>query len=123
VSINDGLSHVPCLAIIERSALVSTAFTVKGKQILGVRPPFTEIVDRDDGFLPNMSQLIAAESQTPANDPFWATWYKDHDYVVEMFGGSEAINPDPDHLELTYKSEKFQIFRVLKDVDDEESDK
>ena len=123
VSINDGLSNVPCLAIIERSALVSTAFTVKGKQILGVRPPFTEIVDRDDGFLPNMSQLIAAESQTPANDPFWATWYKDHDYVVELFGGSEAINPDPDRLELTYKSEKFQIFRVLKDVDDEESGK
>ena len=123
VSINDGLSHVPCLAIIERSALVTTAFTVKGKQILGVKPPFTEIVDRDDGFLPNMSQLVAAESQTPANDPFWATWYKDHDYVVEMFGGAEAINPDPDHLELTYKSEKFQIFRILKDVDDEESSK
>lgn len=40
-----------------------------------------------------------------------------------MFGGSEAVNPDPEHLELTYKSEKFQIFRVLKDVDDEESDK
>ena len=123
VSINDGLSHVPCLAIIERSALVTTAFTVKGKQILGVKAPYSEIVDRDDGFLPAMSQLIAAESQTPANDPFWATWFKDHDYVVEMFGGLEAVNPDPDHLELVYKSEKFQIFRVLKDVDDEESGK
>ncbi len=123
VSINDGLSHVPCLAIIERSALVSTAFTVKGKQILGVKAPFSEIVDRDDGFLPNMSQLVAAESQTPANDPFWATWFKDHDYVVEMFGGIEAVNPDPDHLELVYKSEKFQIFRILKDVDDEETGK
>jgi hypothetical protein len=31
--------------------------------------------------------------------------------------------PDPDRLELIYKSEKFQIFRVLKDVDDEESGK
>ena len=43
--------------------------------------------------------------------------------MVELFGGSEAINPDPDRLELIYKSEKFQIFRVLKDVDDEESGK
>ena len=123
VSINDGLSHIPCLAIIERSALVSTAFTVTGKQILTVKHPFTEIVDRDDGFLPNISQLIAAESQTPANDPFWATWYKDHDYLVEMFGGEEAVNPDPDHLELVYKNQKFQIFRILKDVDDEENGK
>ena len=123
VSINDGLSHVPCLAIIERSALVTTAFTVKGKQILGVRPPFSEIVDRDDGYLPTMSQLVAAESQTPVNEPFWATWYRDHDYVVEMFGGAEASNPDPDHLELVYKSEKFQLFRILKDVEEEESNK
>ena len=123
VSINDGLSHVPCLAIIERSALVSTAFTVKGKQILGVKAPFSEIVDRDDGFLPVMSQLIAAESQTPANDPFWATWFKDHDYVIEMFSGLEAVNPDPEHLELVYKSEKFQIFRVLKTDDEDESGK
>ena len=33
-----GLVHAACLAIIERSALVTTAFTVEGKQILRVRP-------------------------------------------------------------------------------------
>src|SRR5207247_2405918 len=34
------LVHAACLAIIERSALVTTAFTVKGKQILDVREPY-----------------------------------------------------------------------------------
>ena len=33
-----GIVHAACIAIIERSALVTTAFTVKGKQVLQVRP-------------------------------------------------------------------------------------
>ena len=37
-----GLVHAACLAMIERSALVTTAFTVVGKQILHVRPGNTE---------------------------------------------------------------------------------
>jgi len=119
-ALNDGMSHIPCLAVIDRSALVSSLFTVSGKQILGVRHPYSEIVDRDDGYLPNMSQLIAAEGMTPGNDPFWATWFQDHDYVFEMFGAPDAENPNPERLELVYRGDKFQLFRVIKDTNEDD---
>ena len=119
-ALNDGMSHIPCLATIDRSALVTSLFTVRGKQILGVRHPYSEIVDRDDGYLPNMSQLIAAEGMTPANDPFWATWFQDHDYVFEMFGAPDSENANPERLELVYRGSKFHLFRVIKDTNEEE---
>lgn len=119
-ALNDGMSHIPCLAVIDRSALVATLFTVSGKQILGVRHPYSEIVDRDDGFLPSMSQLNAAEANSPPNDPFWATWFQDHDYVFEMFGAPDSENPNPDRLELVYRGSKFHLFRIIKDASDED---
>ena len=119
-ALNDGMSHIPCLAVIDRSALVTSLFTVSGKQILGVRHPYSEIVDRDDGYLPNMSQLIAAEGMTPSNDPFWATWFQDHDYVFEMFAAPDSENANPERLELIYRGSKFHLFRVIKDTTEDE---
>src|SRR5213078_1650027 len=49
-----GLVHAACLAIIERSALVTTAFTVVGKQIMHVREPFRDRVDSHDGTPPSL---------------------------------------------------------------------
>ncbi len=44
--VNDlGLVHAACLAMIERSALVTTAFTVPGKQIMHVRHDYVDRVD------------------------------------------------------------------------------
>jgi hypothetical protein len=43
------LVHAACIAMIERSALVTTAFTVQGKQILRVRDEYRDIVDTKDG--------------------------------------------------------------------------
>jgi hypothetical protein len=119
-ALNDGMSHIPCLAVIGRSALVTSLFTVSGKQILGVRHPYSEIVDRDDGYLPNMSQLIAAEGLTPASDPFWATWFQDHDYVFEMFGAPDSENANPERLEPVFRGSKFHLFRVIKDTSEED---
>jgi hypothetical protein len=67
-----------------------------------------------------MSQLIAAEGMTPGNDPFWATWFQDHDYVFEMFGSPDAENPNPERLELVYQGDKFQLFRVIKDTNEDD---
>src|SRR5690606_12884715 len=53
-----GLVHAACIAMIERSALVTTAFTVEGKQILHVREPYRAIVDTTDGTPPPIAQLI-----------------------------------------------------------------
>ena len=40
-----GLVHAACIATIERSALVTTVFTVEGKQVLHVRPEFRDYAD------------------------------------------------------------------------------
>jgi hypothetical protein len=51
--VNDlGLVHAACIAMIERSALVSTAFTVVGKQVMQVREAYRDRVDGDDGTPP-----------------------------------------------------------------------
>ena len=57
------LVHAACLAIIERSALVTTAFTVVGKQILHVRPDYRARVDTEDGTPPN-DQSVGRTSPT-----------------------------------------------------------
>ncbi|MGD0026091.1 MAG: hypothetical protein ABSC37_15985, partial [Xanthobacteraceae bacterium] len=46
------LVHADCIAIIERSALVTTAFTVVGKQVLHARPDYRDRVDTVDGTPP-----------------------------------------------------------------------
>jgi len=40
-----GLVHAACIATIERSALVTTLFTVAGKQVLHAKPEFRDFVD------------------------------------------------------------------------------
>ena len=40
-----GLVHAACIATIERSALVTTLFTVAGKQVLHARPEYRDYVD------------------------------------------------------------------------------
>ena len=60
-----GLVHAACLAIIERSALVTTAFTVVGKQIMHVRPEYRARVDTVDGTPPMINELVhLAHSET-----------------------------------------------------------
>ena len=63
------LVHAACLAIIERSALVTTAFTVVGKQILHVRPEYRARVDTEDGTPPMIDELVEqAEHPDAQND-------------------------------------------------------
>ncbi|MCC7346605.1 MAG: hypothetical protein IT538_04335 [Variibacter sp.] len=110
-----GLVHAACLAMIERSALVTTAFTVAGKQILSVRPPYRELVDSEDGTPPSVAQLLAASSKS-AEMPaaYWDDWTENFDYLYVLFTDDEAVNPDPDHLKLVQEGGRFQLYRIIK---------
>ena len=55
-----GLVHAACLAMIERSALVTTAFTVPGKQIMHVRAAYRHQVDTEDGMPPTVEELLSS---------------------------------------------------------------
>ena len=61
-----GLVHAACIATIERSALVTTLFTVAGKQVVHARPQYSDFVDARDGTPPSTAQLVlAAEHPLP----------------------------------------------------------
>jgi hypothetical protein len=108
-----GLVHAACIAIIERSALVTTAFTVEGKQILHVRPEFQQIVDTEDGTPPSLAQLIMAADRPSQNKyEYWSMWPSQYDYLYVLFTESDAPNPDPERLTLLQDGTHFQLYRV-----------
>ena len=113
----DAISHAPCVAMIERSALVSTAFTVKGKQIMTVRKAFHAQVDTEDGIPPTISQIVASSYVRPDDAPrdhFWDNWTDEDDFVYVLYTEHEADNPDPTNLDLVHDGHGFQLYKVKK---------
>jgi hypothetical protein len=107
-----GLLHIASLAIIERSALVSTAFTVEGKHILQVRDEYRPFVDARDGTPPSLPYFLAA-----AGGPgpyYFSDWPRHFDNVFILFTNPGAPNPDPGRLGLVGEGRHFQLYRVTK---------
>jgi len=109
-----GLVHAACIATIERSALVTTVFTVPGKQVLHVTPAYQDFADIHDGTPPSIAQLIvAAEHPLPSMPAFWRNWTK-FDYLYVLFTEDEAVNPYPTQLKLVVDGDRFQLYKILK---------
>jgi len=109
-----GLVHAACIATIERSALVTTLFTVPGKQVLHARPQYSNYVDAGDGTPPSTAQLIvAADHPAPSTPAFWLNW-TNFDYLYVLFTEDEATNPDPVRLKLVADGDRFQLYRIIK---------
>jgi hypothetical protein len=110
-----GLVHEPCLAMIERSALVTTAFTVKGKQVMHVRPAYRNQVDTEDGVPPSLQQIaLSAAKHVDDHKVFWHDWENRFDYVYVLFSDEDTQNPAPDHLKLVHDGARFQLYKVQK---------
>ncbi len=110
-----GLVHAPCLAMIERSALVTTAFTVEGKQVMHVRPAYRDQVDTEDGMPPTLAQIVlSADKHLDDHTPYWHDWENRFDYVYVLFTGDDAANPAPERLKLVHDGDRFQLYKVLK---------
>jgi hypothetical protein len=113
-----GLVHAACLAMIERSALVTTAFTVRGKQIMRVRSAYADRVDSEDGNPPSVEQLVVArEHPDEVADKYWQNWQENFDYVYVLFADEDTVNPAPDLLKLVYEGDRFQLYRITKPAD------
>ncbi len=111
-----GLVHAACLAMIERSALVTTAFTVPGKQIMHVRKKYRDQVDTEDGQPPTVAELMDA-IETPKhqdNPRYWSSWQDRFDYVYVLFTDDEARNPAPQFLAPVYDGGRFQLYKVIR---------
>lgn len=112
-SLNTPFSHAACLAMIDRASLVSTAFSVQGKQVLTVQPNFRDRVDPHDGYPPTVSELLeAAKRPVNAEDGnFWDRWPERFDYIYVLYT-SDQENPAPEHLNLLYQGSRFQLYKV-----------
>jgi len=109
-----GLVHAACLAMIEKSSLVTTAFTVTGKQILRANEPYRDQVDTEDGTPPQIEQLLLTEEEASAGGPrYWDLWPRHFDYVYVLFTERGAPNPDSDRLKLLFEGERFQLYQVI----------
>ncbi len=109
------LVHAACLAMIERSALVTTAFTVPGKQIMHVRAQYAGQVDTEDGTPPALEQLVVALQHHDEKQSYWDLWPSWFDYVYVLFSDEDTPNPAPDLLTLLHEGERFQLYRVNKE--------
>jgi hypothetical protein len=110
-----GLVHAVSLAIIEKQALITTAFTTKGKQIMHVRPEYRKMVDTEDGTPPTIDQLVIdAVGRSTDDSSYWHDWTKKYDYVYLLFTDEDADNPMPDKLKTLYEGENFQLYRIIR---------
>jgi hypothetical protein len=109
-----GLMHAACLGTIERSALVSTMFTVKGKHILGVQKRYRRFVDSIDRVPPSASWLRIASGPKDETDRFyWSQWERHFDYVYVLFTRHGDPNPESELLKLKAEGPGFQLYRVI----------
>jgi hypothetical protein len=109
---NLGLVHAACLAVIERSALVTTVFTVVGKQVLHVRADYRDRVDTQDGTPPTIENLLHMTRQQAGGDDYWRRWTTDYDYLYVLFTEGRHENPDPARLTAIFAGEKFMLYRI-----------
>lgn len=116
----EALTHAACVTMIERSALVSTAFSVHGKQILDVRPGYRDLVDPVDGDPPTVSQLLATtDDPVPGETHYWDKWPTRYRYVFILYTDRNP-NPDPDHLTLLHEGPYYQLYSVRTGDDETE---
>lgn len=109
-----GLVHAASLATIERSALVTTAFTVHGKQILHVRKEFHRYVETEDRLPPTVPYFIqVADRVSAGKSSFCDLWPRHFDYVYILFTTKSARNPDMKHLEFVDGGAGFQLYRII----------
>jgi hypothetical protein len=110
-----GLFYLPCLAMIERSSLVSIAHSHPGQQVLVVKPAFREFAGGWNDDPPDISDVLA--ETLPAGSPpwarlYWKDWTKHYDYIY-LIWNADAQNPAPDRLTELYRGEDFRLYRVI----------
>jgi hypothetical protein len=109
---NLGLVHAACLAVIERSALVTTVFTVIGKQVLHVRADYRDRVDTQDGTPPMIDNLVHVSASNAGRDEYWRRWTSDYDYLYVLFTNARYENPDPARLTPIFRGAQFVLYRI-----------
>lgn len=110
------IAHGASLATIERSALVTTNFTVKGKHILQVKDSFRHMVELEDRLPPSLPFFINGVDGPDDNEEsyFWDLWPLKYDYVYILDTKRGKLCTECKHLTLVHDGVGFQLYRVTK---------
>jgi hypothetical protein len=108
------ITHMPVLAMAERSSLVSTAFTDPGEQVLETRSalrPYVATV----GWPPRIPYLLTdtvdPEAQSASRSFSYSGWREHYDYLYVLFAAPGTRIPDR-ALSLVYQGKDFQLYAV-----------
>ena len=114
------LPSLPALAVIEKSAFVSTLYALPGQQPLSLKPPFDRLGGRGHADLPTLEDL-ARSFRRDGSDPVPRAqiqdWQADFDYIVLIYGYGEGAEAHADDLPLEplFDGEILDLFRIVKD--------
>jgi hypothetical protein len=117
------IRQLPCLALIERSSLVSLEYSDPHGDVLIVKPPYRASAGGFNDDPVALPELLAPppHDAPPMSLPFdpsgriyWADWPHSYDYVYVLNRQGEP-SPAPERLELLYDGERVQLFRVRQD--------
>jgi hypothetical protein len=88
------MASLATLAVIERSAFVSSIYAIPGQQPLRLREPFQDLGGNGAAMIPTLDELAAAIEQQGENAlPQIRHWWRDFDYVLLIYGyGPSAQN-------------------------------
>ncbi len=111
------LQNLPTLAVIEKSAFVSTLYAIAGQQPLKLKPPFDRLGGRGHVNLPTLKELkgaLSAKTDGLPVRPQISDWSSDFDYVPMLYGyglGLDSRTLDLP-LEPMLDGEVFDLFRI-----------
>jgi hypothetical protein len=111
-------THVPELAVAERSSLVSLVFTDPGKQILLTRPEVRGMVAYE-GRPPRINYVVRGAIDDEAAAPpvnnvgYYLRWRDTYDYLYVLYARKGTPPPAPE-LSLAYQGAEFQLYRVVR---------
>jgi hypothetical protein len=105
-------SHLPALATIACSCLVSDQFADSGKQILWIRRPYRAAIPpgATEGGLLQVSELETADSGSRQHG-YVGDWRSHYDYLYVKYAPAGTRLNLP-HLRLIYQGSGFQLYKI-----------
>ena len=109
------MASLATLAVIERSAFVSSIYAIPGQQPLRLREPFQDLGGKGAAVIPSLDELAAAIDEAgESTPPQIRHWWRDFDYVLLIYGyGSGARNLRGDlPLETLMDGDIVDLFKI-----------
>lgn len=111
--VQDAMTHLPALLLLEHDAFWPLLFSAPGKQPIAVRPPYARLA-MAEGWLPSSRELVAPTPGGRAVAPYLAHWRRDFDYVLCLHAGRlrDPAALDPGALVLVRADGVAALYRV-----------